>query len=173
MCVANVGAATVVSRGIRAIGDEAFRPRDSAGRAGKTAAYQAHQSGRGTVLDRTGRGMDSGDASVAAALVRELREELGAEVDDAQQVFLVSNPVGEDGVGVQHFFACRLREIDLARRSGPEFDDPSRGGYHLDRVDLTDGGLADVDLKPAALKSFVLANRVALLDAVGHTPVQA
>ncbi|MBC6468804.1 hypothetical protein [Actinomadura alba] len=61
-----------------------------------------------------------------------------------------------------YFFVCRLLTLDLGQRSGPEFDDPSRGGYALDRVDLLDGGLRDVDLKPAALKEFILANDVAV-----------
>lgn len=52
-----------------------------------------------------GGGVEPEDPSVEAALVRELREELGAEVDSIQQVFLVSNPVA-DGVGVQHFFVA-------------------------------------------------------------------
>lgn len=113
-----------------------------------------------------GGGVEPDDPSVEAALVRELREELGAEVDSAQQVFLVSNPAG-DGVGVQHFFVCRLRKVDLAQRSGPEFDDPARGSYDFDRVALINDDLSQVDLKPAELRTFVMANRVALLDAAG------
>lgn len=66
-----------------------------------------------------GGSVEPDDPSVEAALVRELREELGADVASAQQVFLVSNPAG-DGVSVQHFFVCRLRHLDLSRRSGPE-----------------------------------------------------
>lgn len=111
-----------------------------------------------------GGGVESDDPSVEAALVRELREELGAEVDSAQQVFMVSNPAG-GGVGVQHIFVCRLRKLVLSQRSGPEFDDPARGGYDLDRVPLTGEDLGQVDLKPEELRSFVMANRVALLDA--------
>jgi ADP-ribose pyrophosphatase YjhB (NUDIX family) len=114
-----------------------------------------------------GGGVEPEDPSVEAALVRELREELGAEVDIPQQVFLVSSPTGENGVGIQYFFVCRLRKLDLDQRSGPEFDDPSRGSYLLERIGLADGGLHDVDLKPVELKEFVLANEVALMDAVG------
>jgi ADP-ribose pyrophosphatase YjhB (NUDIX family) len=113
-----------------------------------------------------GGGVEPGDPSVEAALVRELREEWGAEVDCAQQVFLVSHPAG-DGVAVQHFFVCRLRTLDLCQRSGPEFDDPARGSYDLDRIPLTGEDLGRVDLKPEQLHAFVMANRVALLDAVG------
>jgi hypothetical protein len=52
-------------------------------------------------------------------------------------------------------------------RSGPEFNDPSRGGYELDRVDLRGDDLASIDLKPTALRDFILANREALLVEAG------
>jgi hypothetical protein len=44
-------------------------------------------------------------------------------------------------------------------RSGPEFQDASRGGYELDRIGLRGDDLASVDLKPAALKEFILELR--------------
>lgn len=109
-----------------------------------------------------GGGVEDADASVEAALFRELAEELGAEVTGASRVFLFSSP-SDAGVAVQHFFVARLAKLDESARSGPEFSDPSRGGYELDRVDLGGGDLASIDLKPAALKEFILANREALL----------
>jgi len=113
-----------------------------------------------------GGGVEDTDASVEAALHRELDEELGARASGASQVFLVSSS-SDAGVAVQHFFVARLVELDEAARSGPEFDDPSRGGYDLDRVALD--ALAGVDLKPAALKEFVIANRSALLAEVARS----
>lgn len=114
-----------------------------------------------------GGGVDSGDASPAAALQRELTEELGASANNVEQVFLFSSPTGNDGVSVQHFFVCRLGEFDWSSRTGDEYSNPHRGGYDLDYIDLTDDSLSNVDLKPAALKDFILANRDALLDEVG------
>ncbi|MGH3391178.1 MAG: NUDIX hydrolase [Actinomadura sp.] len=153
----------------------------------------AKRSARAILIDRDGRlllikrtkpdqdpywttpggGVEPDDISIEAALARELQEELGAETDAPKQVFLVSSPVDEHRVSVQHFFVCRLLALHLARRSGPEFDDPSRGGYVLDRVGLTDGSLQDLDLKPAALKDFILANDSALIDATGIATAQA
>jgi len=112
-----------------------------------------------------GGGVELDDTSVEDAMIRELREELGAEVSGVQQVFLVSNPVGGDGVGVQHFFVCRLDSLRLDRRSGPEFTELGRGGYDLDRVEVGADGSVSVDLKPAELKAFIDANWVALVDA--------
>jgi hypothetical protein len=102
------------------------------------------------------------DASVEAALHRELAEELGAEASGAARVFLVSSP-SEAGIDVQHFFVARLRKLDQSARGGPEFSDTSRGGYDVDRISLLGDELVSVDLKPPALKEFILANRQALL----------
>jgi len=147
------------------------------------------RSARGIVLDHDGRlvlikrtrageapywtapggGVDRADASVADALRRELSEELGATVEGCEQVFLFSSAAGE-GVAVQHFFVCRLTRLDLGARHGPEFEEAGRGSYDLDRVALEDGSLDAIDLKPAALKEFILANQDALQAAV-TTPV--
>ncbi len=112
-----------------------------------------------------GGGVAATDASVEAALHRELAEELGAEATGAARVFLFSSP-SDAGVAVQHFFVARLKKLDEAARCGPEFEDSSRGGYELDRIGLHGGDLASVDLKPTALKEFILANREALLAEV-------
>lgn len=109
-----------------------------------------------------GGGVEDSDASVEAALHRELAEELGATVSGVSQVFLVSSPA-DGGVSVQHIFAAHLVGIDKQGRTGEEYTDPSRGGYELDRVDLRGDALTGIDLKPAALKEFILANRAALL----------
>ena len=53
--------------------------------------------------------------------------------------------------------------LNESARSGPEFQDASRGGYDLDRIGLRGDDLASVDLKPTALKEWILANRKALL----------
>jgi hypothetical protein len=80
-------------------------------------------------------------------------------------VFLVSGLVGDAGVAVQHFFVCRLRYLDLDRRCGPEYLESGRGRYDLDRVVLSADGSLPVDLQPAAVRAFIEANWVALVDA--------
>jgi ADP-ribose pyrophosphatase YjhB (NUDIX family) len=115
-----------------------------------------------------GGGVEDTDSSVEAALYRELAEELGAEAAGASRVFLFSSP-SDAGVAVQHFFVARLTKLEESARSGPELGDPSRGGYEVDRIDLRGDDLASIDLKPAALKEFILANREALLAEAAAT----
>jgi ADP-ribose pyrophosphatase YjhB (NUDIX family) len=112
-----------------------------------------------------GGGAEATDTSVEAALHRELAEELGATATDASRVFLFSSP-SEEGAAVQHFFVARLAGLDVAARSGPEFADPSRGGYEVNRISLRGDDLVAINLKPTALKDFILANREALLAEV-------
>jgi ADP-ribose pyrophosphatase YjhB (NUDIX family) len=109
-----------------------------------------------------GGGVEDGDASIEAALLRELTEELGARATGVSEVFVTCSRI-DAGVSVQHFFVATLVALDVSSRTGAEFADPSRGDYDLDRVDLSGDGLLEVDLKPVVLKEFILANRAALL----------
>jgi ADP-ribose pyrophosphatase YjhB (NUDIX family) len=133
---------------------------------GRLVLIRRTRPGQAPYWTTPGGGVEDTDASVEAALHRELAEELGAEATGASQVLLVSSPSGS-GVAVQHFFVARLAGLDETARTGPEFADPSRGGYDVDRVDLLGDDLAAVDLKPDALKKFILANRQALLAEAG------
>ena len=115
-----------------------------------------------------GGGVEVDDASIEAAMHRELAEELGAKAIGASQVFLDSWST-EAGLHVQHFFVTRLASMDLSTRNGPEFNDPSRGAYDPDRFDLLGEELSAIDLQPAALKEFILANRQAVLAEAGFS----
>lgn len=80
-------------------------------------------------------------------------------------MFLTSSR-SETGVTVQYLFLARLTTLDVVARYGPEFEDPSRGSYEVDRVSLRGDALVSIDLKPSALREFILANRDALLAEV-------
>ena len=118
-----------------------------------------------------GGGVEDTDASMEAALHREIAEEMGAEAAGASQVFLNSRP-SRAGVAVQHFFVARLTRLDWSARSDPEFGDPARGSYELELVDQHGDDLASIDLVPAALKQLILANREALIAEVAGVGVQ-
>jgi len=110
-----------------------------------------------------GGGIEPTDGSPLDALHRELREELGAVVDRCEQVFLFTSADG-DGLAVQHFFVCRLRSLDPDARRAPEFTQADRGTYEPERVAMSGSELQAIDLRPAALKEFILTRRDALLD---------
>lgn len=129
---------------------------------GRLVLIKRVKPGQAPYWTTPGGGVDATDASIEAALHRELAEELGAAASGAARVFLFSSP-SDGGVAVQHFFVARLKKLDESARSGPEFQDASRGGYDLDRIGLQGDELASVDLKPSALKEFILANKEALL----------
>jgi 8-oxo-dGTP pyrophosphatase MutT (NUDIX family) len=118
-----------------------------------------------------GGGVEETDASIEAAMHREIFEELGATATGASQVFLVSGQ-NRFGLTVAHYFVARLTSLDLAKRHGPELADPTRGSYDEHRVTLLDDGtaLAATDLRPIELKHFILANRPALLAEAGIVP---
>ncbi|MER0241153.1 NUDIX hydrolase [Streptomyces sp. HSW2009] len=116
-----------------------------------------------------GGGVEPDDPTVVDALHREMDEELGAEVTDVVPAFvdtvpidarrddLAGRPVPDQGVKVQHFFACRLASMDLTRRHGPEVEEP-RGEYEVVRVPFTRAGVASVGLVPPSLCAFLDAN---------------
>jgi ADP-ribose pyrophosphatase YjhB (NUDIX family) len=133
---------------------------------GRLVLIKRTRPGRGTYWTTPGGGVEETDATPEAALHRELAEELGATVTHASQVLLLSSP-SPDGLAIEHFFVARLVSLDESQRNGPEFSDPGRGTYEVDRVDVHTDGLTAVDLKPAALKEYILANREALLVEVG------
>lgn len=125
--------------------------------------------GRAAYWTAPGGGIDDTDTSVEAALQRELAEELGAEATGLSQVFQFNSHPAAGVVVVHSFFLARLTKLDTSARSGLEFDDPARGSYDLDLIDLRGDDLTSIDLKPEALKDFVLANREALLAEASTT----
>ncbi|WP_033325768.1 NUDIX domain-containing protein [Promicromonospora sukumoe] len=133
---------------------------------GRMVLIKRTKPGQDPYWTSPGGGVEESDPSVEDALRRELAEELGATADGYQQVFLASDPT-DAGVAIQHFFVARLTSLNLTERYGSEFTKPERGGYDLDYVPLSDGSLEVIDLKPAVLKEFVLANRDALLAEAG------
>jgi ADP-ribose pyrophosphatase YjhB (NUDIX family) len=135
---------------------------------GRLVLIKRTKPGQDPYWTSPGGGVEDSDATVEDALRRELAEELGATADDYQQVFLSSDST-DTGVAIQHFFVARLTSLNLTERYGPEFTQPGRGGYDLEYVSLHDESLEAIDLKPAVLKEFVLANRSALLAEAGFS----
>jgi ADP-ribose pyrophosphatase YjhB (NUDIX family) len=133
---------------------------------GRVLLIRRTKLGREPYWTTPGGGVEADDASIEAALHRELAEELGATTEAVCQVFLNTVPT-DAGPAVEHYFVARLAAFDLSARTGSEFADPARGGYEVVRIPLTDADMGPLDLVPPRLKEFVLANREALLVAAG------
>lgn len=105
-----------------------------------------------------GGGVDEEDADLEAALLRELDEELCARV--VEPVPLTSretvNLLGK--VELQHLYVCRLVSMDFDQRHGPEFSNPAKGEYAVERLPFTQAGLGDRRLVPEPLAEYVRSN---------------
>ena len=130
---------------------------------GEIVLMKRTKPGRSLYWTTIGGGVEPDDASRESALHREVMEEAGARIVVGPQVFLSSGPSGR-GIDIAHYFLCRMISADPALRSGPEFADPSRGGYDVDH--LRPDQLTTLDLKPVELRAFVVANLAALMSEV-------
>lgn len=97
---------------------------------------------------------------IEQALYRELREELGAEVEILQRAFILRHEVADKDLE-EHFFICRLLRIDLDLRHGPEFQDPDRGSYDPVEVSLDEEIIATLPMKTLQLQEWL----------IGHMPL--
>lgn len=104
-----------------------------------------------------GGGVEEEDNSVLDALHRELYEELGATVDVVKEGFILRHRKAKKNLE-EYFYICRLLDYDLSQRNGPEFDDPARGEYIPDAVELTIDGIESIDIKTCELREWLLDN---------------
>ncbi|GAA4343089.1 8-oxo-dGTP pyrophosphatase MutT (NUDIX family) [Actinomadura luteofluorescens] len=110
--------------------------------------------GRPVYWTTPGGKIEPTDASTEAALRRELDEELGATAGPVRQVFACAEQSPEL-YRLNTFYVCRLVTMDLSRRHGPEFDDPSKGRYDVDLVPCTPAGLEHLNLVPEMLAAYL------------------
>ena len=112
-----------------------------------------------------GGGVELADASLEAALQREVMEELGATIAILRPVLLLEQPRFSGRLERQMVFLCRLLTLDPTLRHGPEFSDPSRGRYLPEFHPLDRAALAQLPIRPAALGRFLAGHGDALPDA--------
>jgi len=114
-----------------------------------------------------GGGVEPEDSTLEDAVRREVLEEIGAQITNISQVFVIKDVV-EDGIAIQHVFLAELAPTELVAPTGKELTIPSRGGYDLVRVPFTAEGLTEIDLKPALLADFLASTHDALLASLGY-----
>ena len=112
-----------------------------------------------------GGGVEEDDDTLEDALKREIMEELGARVRVLRKVLVIVRKLSRNFTLREHFFVCRLIDLNLARRSGSELLDPDRGKYLPYRLSLRPASFQRVDFRPAALRLFIAehASRLARL----------
>jgi 8-oxo-dGTP pyrophosphatase MutT (NUDIX family) len=118
--------------------------------------------GRPLYWTAPGGHVEPGDATLEDTLHREMLEELGATVGSVTPLTTLTC-VRQEGIKTQHVYGCRLVEMDLALRCGPEFSEPGRGVYEVVRLPLHPGEIAAVNLVPEELGDY-------LADHITHLP---
>jgi 8-oxo-dGTP pyrophosphatase MutT (NUDIX family) len=117
--------------------------------------------GRNIYWTIPGGHVEPGDATLEHTLHRELLEELGATVSSVTPLVTVSYP-WQGGVKTQHVYGCRLVSMDPGLRHGPEFEDPSRGLYEVERVRLDRSEITSRHLIPEAVAGYLSEHITAL-----------
>lgn len=111
-----------------------------------------------------GGGVETTDASFHAALRREMSEELGGTVMIHKLVYISESMRGSDLRVRQLYYVCQLLDFNLANRNGPEFLDPSRGKYIVERVALLPTALEKLRILSDDLKLFLIINAFQLFS---------
>ncbi|NJP88046.1 NUDIX hydrolase [Nonomuraea sp. FMUSA5-5] len=122
--------------------------------------------GRARYWSVPGGHVEPEDGSLEDTLRRELLEELGATVSGVTFLVSVSYP-WQGEVKTQHVFGCRLVSMDPELRHGPEFEDPSRGLYEVERVPLRRSEIFSRNLIPQAVAGYLSASITALPRLIG------
>jgi 8-oxo-dGTP pyrophosphatase MutT (NUDIX family) len=118
---------------------------------GRLVLIKRMRPGRETYWVTPGGGVETEDPDLHAALRRELWEELGAEVEIGEEMFVL-----EDRERTTHFFPVRILVMNPAARSGPEFQDPTRGAYEVVLVEPTTDVLGSINLVPESIRDLVV-----------------
>ncbi|MFJ6010823.1 NUDIX domain-containing protein [Streptomyces sp. NPDC092952] len=111
---------------------------------GTTLLMKRVRPGRDPYWIVVGGGVEDTDADHEAALLREIREEIGGEAEIVRPFRQLENASGE----TEHFYLARVGTWNFADRSGPEFQRDDRGEYILEEFPLTTEALAGLNLLP-------------------------
>ena len=132
---------------------------------------ERHKRDRPPYWVAPGGGLHAGE-DPEQGLRRELREELGAEVEILRRAFVLRHRIAGKELE-EHFFVCRLLTYDLKLRDGPEFGDPSRGSYEPAEAPFDEAAIAALPLKTPQLQEWLLAELPLLRDLSISTTVDA
>ncbi|WBB78453.1 NUDIX hydrolase [Micromonospora sp. WMMD882] len=100
-----------------------------------------------------GGGVEPDDPDRRAALLREVREEVGGTARIHSLRYVLDTPAGR-----QYLYLCRIDTWCEADRTGAEFSDPTAGGYLLETRRLDHRTLAAITLSPPGLADLLAAD---------------
>src|SRR5689334_12474455 len=109
-----------------------------------------------------GGGTEESDATLEAALEREVSEEMAASVIIRSLVYVQERDEADIKTR-EYFFLCHVAKYDFDSKTGAEFDDSSRGEYVLEEVGLTIPDISSLNIQPPELKTLLLENHSRLL----------
>nr|WP_055502840.1 NUDIX hydrolase [Nonomuraea pusilla] len=125
--------------------------------------------GRAVYWSVPGGHVEPEDGSLEQTLRREMLEELGATVASVTPLTTVTY-AWQGGVKTQHVYGCRLLTMDPGLRHGPEFEDPARGLYEVERVPLRETEITSRHLVPEAVAAYLSAHIAALPRLIAPVP---
>ncbi|MEH1030743.1 NUDIX hydrolase [Micromonospora profundi] len=112
--------------------------------------FRRTRPGRDVYWSLPGGGVEPDDADRRAALLREMREEVGGAVLIHSLRYILDTPAGQ-----QHIYLCRIETWCEAERTGLEFSDPAAGEYLLETRRLDRETLAAITLSPPGLADLL------------------
>src|SRR5215472_13319891 len=94
--------------------------------------------------------VEPSDPGLRAALIREVREEVGADPQITGLLWVLA-----DDHQRQHFYLCHIQAWSEDGRTGPEFDDPDRGEFRLEEIALTVEALDAISIEPEDIAALL------------------
>lgn len=118
-------------------------------------AERDDEFGVSTLIETSGGGVEEGE-DLVTAIKRELKEELGAEVEVVRKIGIVSdyyNLIHRHNIN--HYFLCKILSFGERALTEQEIED-----YHLSTLKMTyDEALADYDMRRDSRLGRLIANR--------------
>jgi len=102
---------------------------------------------------------DSDNNDFKIALIRELREELNAQVKKIRKpIYYIKRLKNNKIVQYEIYFLVEVENWSEIDRSGPEFSDESRGLYLIEEIPFNKNSLTQINIKPDEVKQFLIKN---------------